>query len=106
MPPSIVRAAGFEVNEFGSLIMNRRNVLVAFGALALASAGVVGFGASRAETSKAVKAACACCGAACACPACICDASVASKGSCDCCGGASCCTASAGETADCTIVVH
>lgn len=78
--------------------MDRRRMLGLAGALALA--GMMGVAADAAEKTKAGKTACACCGNACACPACSCDATakagVAAKGW-ECCGGAACCPATDGK---------
>ncbi len=73
--------------------MDRRKLLGGIAALALSALMSVG---TAAATDKHAKLACSCCGAGCACPACICDG--VGKGDatkigkdCACCGGSSCC---------------
>ena len=79
--------------------MTRRGLLGMTAALALAAN--MGF---RVEATDArTKAGCACCGSACACPACVCDnAKTRAARACDCCGTAACCSeAEAMATAAC-----
>lgn len=76
--------------------MDRRGLLKVVGALALAA--LMGVGATAAEKSKTTGA-CTCCGDACKCPACTCDAKAGTARGCACCGGAACCPATAGKAA-------
>lgn len=75
--------------------MNRRGFMGMVAALALAA--FTGVRAEAADTKA--KAGCACCGDACACPACTCDLTAKAGGACDCCNGAACCSTKAKKTA-------
>jgi hypothetical protein len=76
--------------------MYRRGLMTLVAGLAVA-----GFAAMRAETADAKtkpNGGCACCGAACECGGCICDASATPSRGCPCCGGATCCPAESEAT--------
>lgn len=74
--------------------MYRREMMAMAAALVL---GLATFSGVRASSSDAMTDTdCTCCGAACICPACVCDDAKTRAGqSCDCCGASACCATEA-----------
>jgi hypothetical protein len=73
---------------------------------AVALAAFVGVRAETVETKTKARTGCDCCGSACACPACTCDAKAKAARSCDCCGTADCCAAGTETTANAAACCH
>ena len=70
--------------------MIRRKLLSAGAALVLAAFASVSVNAL--DSKPKAKTGCACCGPACECTSCTCDATTKAGKACDCCGGAACCS--------------
>ena len=75
----------------GDRQMHRRGLMGVVAALVLTA--FAGVSANALDAKPKAKSGCACCGAACNCPACTCDASAKAGTACDCCSGSACCSA-------------